>query len=547
MLSSRPLTKNLVIRIHRLERKYKIKDGNLRAKIADHQATIKGLAAQARNKERKINQRVINKKFAEHPRKVYRDLKDEDIQVEDPPEHHELETFWRPLYENEKQHTEGEWIKVVEDKNRDKGNMPRPYIDASVIKKKILEYGNFKTPGVDKIPNFWIKKLEALHPHYANTFNKLIDEEIDSPEWLTQGSTTLLPKSKETKNAKKYRPICCLTTTYKLLTGIIADSIYDHLARGEFLEEEQKGCIRNRMGTKDQLLINKTILEDARRRQRKLNMAWIDYKKAFDSVPHSWILRCLELYKVDDSLIRFLSNQMTTWKTDMTLSHKDGELTIPDVRIKRGIYQGDSLSPLLFCLTLDPLSKLLKHQDIGYNLGKTRGPEAARKIISHLLFMDDIKLYADSEENLQKLLKVVHDYSNDIQMEFGLDKCAKCTIEKGKKVETQDFQLNDGSTIADLQEDATYKYLGVEENSNIQHKLMRSKIHTAYLQRVKKICKSELTTKNKITAINQFALPIVTYGFGVVDWPQKHLNTLDIKTRKMLTLHKVIYRNQCLD
>ena len=173
---------------------------------------------------------------------------------------------------------------------------------------------------------------------------------------------------------------------------------------------------------------------------------------------------------IDDSLIRFLSKQMTTWKTDMTLSHKDGELTIPDVRIKRGIYQGHSLfSPLLFCLTLDPLSKLLKHQDIGYNLGKTRGPEAARKIISHLLFMDDIKLYADSEENLQKLLKVVHDYSNDIQMEFGLDKCAKCTIEKGKKVETQDFQLNDGSTIADLQEDATYKYLGVEENSNIQH------------------------------------------------------------------------------
>ena len=73
-----------------------------------------------------------------------------------------------------------------------------------------------------------------------------------------------------------------------------------------WLEEEQIGCMRNRMGRKDQLLI-KTILEDARRRQRKLNMAWIDYKKAFDSVPHSWILRCLELYKVNNSIIRFLS------------------------------------------------------------------------------------------------------------------------------------------------------------------------------------------------------------------------------------------------
>ena len=161
--------------------------------------------------------------------------------------------------------------------------------------------------------------------------------------------------------------------------------------------------------------------------------------------------------------------------------------------------------------------------------------------------MDDIKLYADSDENLQKLIQIVHEYSNDIHMEFGLDKCAKCTLKKGVKAETDGFQLEDGSIIEDLQEDATYKYLGIEENTNIQHKQMRTKIHTTYIQRVKKICKSELTTKNKVTAINQFALPIVTYGFGVVDWPQKHLNNLDVKTRKIMTLHKVIYRNQCLN
>ena len=149
--------------------------------------------------------------------------------------------------------------------------------------------------------------------------------------------------------------------------------------------------------------------------------------------------------------------------------------------------------------------------------------------------MDDIKLYAESDESLQKLTQTVHDYSKDIHMEFGLDKCAKCTIRTGKKVKTEGFQLQDGSTIEDLQEDASYKYLGIEENTNIQHKNMRSKIHTTYIQRLKTICKSELTTKNKITAINQYALPTVTYGFGIVDWPQQHLNTLDIKTRKILT------------
>ena len=161
------------------------------------------------------------------------------------------------------------------------------------------------------------------------------------------------------------------------------------------MEEEQKGCIRDIMGTKDQLLINKTILEDCKRRQRNLSMAWIDYRKAFDSVPHSWINRCLELYKVDDTLREFLKSQMSHWKTDITLNHSEGEIQIPGVKIKRGIFQGDSLSPLLFCLTIDPLSKLLKKQNIGYNIGKIRGDDAMKQVVSHLLFMDDLKLYAD--------------------------------------------------------------------------------------------------------------------------------------------------------
>ena len=132
-------------------------------------------------------------------------------------------------------------------------------------------------------------------------------------------------------------------------------------------------------------------------------------------------------------------------------------------------------------------------------------------------------------------------------MDFGLDKCAKCTIRTGKKVESDDIELDDGSHITDLQQDTTYKYLGIEENSGIEHKMMRKKIQDEYVRRLKKICKSQLTSKNKVTAINQLAVPVVSYGFGIVDWHQKHLNALDVKTRKILTYHKIIYRNQGLD
>ena len=46
------------------------------------------------------------------------------------------------------------------------------------------------------------------------------------------------------------------------------------------------------------------------------------------------------------------------------------EITLPDVIVRRGIYQGDSLSPLIFCIAIDPLSKLIKKEQIGYSLSK---------------------------------------------------------------------------------------------------------------------------------------------------------------------------------
>ena len=53
---------------------------------------------------------------------------------------------------------------------------------------------------------------------------------------------------------------------------------------------------------------------------------------------------------------------------------------------------------------------------------------------------------------------------------------------------------------------------------------MRKKMHIHYVKRLKAICRTELTTRNKITAINQRAVPVVTYGFGIIDWAQREIN-----------------------
>ena len=62
-------------------------------------------------------------------------------------------------------------------------------------------------------------------------------------------------------------------------------------------------------GTKDQLLIDKMIGIDCKTRRTNLAVSWIDFQKAYDSVPHSWILETLKLYKINPQIVAFLQNQ----------------------------------------------------------------------------------------------------------------------------------------------------------------------------------------------------------------------------------------------
>ena len=79
----------------------------------------------------------------------------------------------------------------------------------------------------------------------------------------------------------------------------------------EMLPEEQNGCKRSSRGAKDQFPVDKTILADCKKRHKNLTMAWIDYKKAHDMVPHSWIIECLGLYGISNSISSFFERSMT--------------------------------------------------------------------------------------------------------------------------------------------------------------------------------------------------------------------------------------------
>jgi hypothetical protein len=160
-------------------------------------------------------------------------------------------------------------------------------------------------------------------------------------------------------------------------------------------------------------------------------MEWIDYQKAFDKVPHSLIIKPLELIGISNKIISFTNKIMSDWRTRMRVHTEKKPIETEEIEIQRGIFQGDSLSPLMFCICLTPLTEQLNRLNMGYEEHTTK-----TKIL-HLLYMDDLKLLGKSKEELQKQIRTVTTFSDDIHVGFGLDKCAKIVFKEGKLVHSQ--------------------------------------------------------------------------------------------------------------
>ena len=95
---------------------------------------------------------------------------------------------------------------------------------------------------------------------------------------------------------------------HKTLTSIVTERTYSILDANNVLPSEQKGCKKVSYGYKDQLWINKMLLENSHCSHRNLSAAWIDYRKVFDSVPQSWILKVLQNVQNISSHYKFLGN-----------------------------------------------------------------------------------------------------------------------------------------------------------------------------------------------------------------------------------------------
>ena len=403
------------------------------------------------------------------------------------------------------------------------------------VKKMLGKVPNWKSPGPDGVQGFWIKNLKSLHKRTAQFLQECLDKG-ETPKWMTTGRTALIMKDPAKGNQPgNYRPITCLPLMWKTLTGVLADKLYVHLENQAVIGDEQKGCRRSTRGAKDHLMLDKTILRDSKKRSTNLAIGWIDYQKAYDLLPHSWIIETMKLTGMAKNVTELISISMGSWNTELEYP---GE-KMAEVDIKRGIFQGDSLSPLLFVTSLIPLSILLREAVQGYKFRQGQK-------VNHLLYMDDLKLYGKSKAELEALVNTVRIFTDDIKMRFGLEKCATLVMKRGKKIEDNGINLPDGKVMRDLG-DESYKYLGVLEADKMRMEEMKEKVMKEYYRRIRKVLESGLNGGNSIKAMNTWAVAAVRYTAGIVDWTVDELKIMDRKTRKLMTMNRALHPKADVD
>ena len=141
---------------------------------------------------------------------------------------------------------------------------------------------------------------------------------------MTHGRPVVCQKDPHKGNtADNYQPISCLLLMWKLLTGVLAKEMYNYLEQEKILPQEQKGCKRESCGTKDQLLIDRTVLKNFKKRHTNLFMVWIYYRKAYELVLHSWVNECVEMFGTAENLRTFLQKSIQQWMLSLAANGED--------------------------------------------------------------------------------------------------------------------------------------------------------------------------------------------------------------------------------
>ena len=302
-----------------------------------------------------------------------------------------------------------------------------------------------------------------------------------------------------------------------------------HLDHYGLMEGQQRGAKSGCFGTMDNLLIDRAVMLDCQRGKRNLSMAWIDVRKAYDSVDHDWLCAMTDVHRFPIWLGEVIRKLCASWNTRVVATTREGRETSRNIRFMKGLYQGDVLCPRLFTLCLNPVAWRLRATE-GYRLSKPIGVK-----VTDLLYIDDLKVFAASESKLNRVLKETRGAMQDIGLHWNQKKCSVVHVKRGAQVlDESGMRMDETTTITALGEGKHYKFLGVLENVRQDERLALACAAKEYLRRISIIWSTPLSDCNCVQATNQYSLLVLRYLMWTQHRPLSELRNVDRPARKII-------------
>ena len=362
-----------------------------------------------------------------------------------------------------------------------------------------------KACGPDGILNEMLKHTDNK---FKSAILKLLNLVLKAgffPEIWNDGLIRPIFKSGDKTDPQNYRGICINSCLGKVLCSILNSRIIDFLTEHNVLSNSQIGFLP-KFRTTDHIFTLNTLIDNyVHKNNTKIYACFVDFQKAFDSVWHNGLFLKLLESGIGGNTYNLIKSMYTNGRCSIKIGTKKTESFFQ----RRGVRQGCNLSPTLFNIYINELSKQIENSPApGLKLQDTE--------IKCLFYADDLVLLSPTKEGLQQHLSELDKYCQTWALTVNQTKTNVLIFQKRSRPQRDNTIFTIGNNP--IKETTNYTYLGLKisntGNFNLAVNELRDKAKRAFYA-IKKSIQIELPVTTWLKIFQSIIEPIALYGSEV--------------------------------
>jgi len=337
------------------------------------------------------------------------------------------------------------------------------------------------------------------------------------PDAFRVGVTVPIPKSADAADPAEYRPITVSSMVCRLFHRLLA-----HRAEGVLPLGPRQKAFREGDGLADNVWILRSIIDDCKARHRPLCVTFVDVRKAFDTVSTESVLKAAERIGFPPGLVMYMRRLYGGVFTQLRVGRTLGSLIHP----RRGVRQGDPLSPLLFCAVMHwVLSRLDGRLGLGLADGVT---------VNHLAFADDVALVSTTTMGMKRLLSELEDGMREVGLEPNPAKSAslRISVSHGSRrwfCDPEPYLTLGGTRVPTIDIVGSYRYLGIRTSAG--GKIGKEVTHRLE-EGLRQLSAAPLKPQQRLFLLRAHLLPSLYHELVLSRYSKALLRYLDRRSRE---------------